>query len=241
MLTALDNNKKIFASETDERKNYYCPYCKNIVRLWKPSSKIDHFKHKTKKDCAPEPETKEHHQGKKYLYDLLNKSYDTVILEPTCFLQYGFKPDIYVEDKNYNIMIEYQCSPITRNEIIRRTKAYTKHGMYTLWILGIKKFDVVFNGVRKVKDMEKQLHQMFFGWVYYLGNDMLFRQKFKSFSKMKYANDYAARHFGACDHEYFYKTKREIVDVEYFDSMHLIVNFNNWKNNSFNIATLCER
>jgi len=247
MLTAKYKNKKIFASETKERKNYTCPYCNNILRLVKPETGIvDHFRHKTKSDCSPEPETREHHAGKQYLYDKLKEKYNTVILEPTDFLKYGFKPDIFLIIDNFKVVIEFQCSPITRKEIIARTRSYTKYGMYTCWILGINKFDAAYgiDEVRSVRDMEKQLHQMYYGWVYYLSNSdlgsNLFCQKLGTFSRIKYANEYAINHFGATDYEYFYKTKKIIKQQCFINNLDFELNFNRWNNSFFNIASFAK-
>lgn len=102
--------------------------------------------------------------------------------------------DIIVKLTNgKKIGIEIQRSKIMSEEIVQRTKDYSSMGYHVLWILDGLKYDrtpTLENGIR-VSGVEKLLHEMYEGRVYYASatktgiQDTIFSQHFTSYQERK--------------------------------------------------------
>lgn len=139
MLIALDEkNKKVLAEHAAKNQYYRCPSCKDPLILKQGEIVITHFAHYPKKRCSSfsEGESPAHIEGKKILYKWLSRYYPTVELE--AFLpQIQQRPDLYFENERKDkICVEFQCSKLSRDEMLERTLTYHRHNYTVWWILG---------------------------------------------------------------------------------------------------------
>ncbi len=91
------------------------------------------------------------------------------------------RADIFLEEKTgktrKTIVIEIQNSPLKVNELIKRTEDYNKEGIYVLWVLNGEGTCVASPKLPqdkknvKISGLEKYLHGMYGGRVYYINND----------------------------------------------------------------------
>lgn len=148
MITALLNNQRVFAEKMTVRtEKYVCPFCKERMILVKPElTIIDHFRHKVECVYNSEPETQQHLEGKKFLYDFF-KDYCDCGLE----VKLGNRiADVVLINGRRRVALEYQCSPISMREYLDRTKDYDEMGVRVVWVWGGA------NGVsfdKKIKDL----------------------------------------------------------------------------------------
>lgn len=139
MLLAIDEeNKKVLAEYAAKDQNYRCPSCKGPLILKQGEIVTTHFAHYPKKRCFSfsEGESVNHIEGKKLLYRWLSHYYSTVELE--AFLpQIQQRPDLYFENERKDkICVEFQCSKLSRDEMVKRTLTYQRHNYTVWWILG---------------------------------------------------------------------------------------------------------
>lgn len=143
MLIAVNKgNQYVNASDEqkseNQKRDYYCPSCKEPVFLKKGLIKQAHFTHFKKSDCTvfSEGETQEHILGKKILYWWFTQQEIPCQLEaylPTL----KQRPDLLVWlDEQTPAAIEFQCSALSAERMIERTIGYTKNGYRVYWILG---------------------------------------------------------------------------------------------------------
>lgn len=140
MLIANDSlNNPILASEAHISGKYVCPSCLEELILKKGKVKIAHFAHRRDSNCASygEGETLEHLQGKMDLYEWIQSAGIPVSLE--VFLPIiNQRADILYTYSGVTIAIEYQCSPISIEDVCLRTKGYERLGIKVIWIAGSK-------------------------------------------------------------------------------------------------------
>jgi len=131
---------------------------RNIAKV-----KIQHWVHKSTCKFETEPETAEHMRLKHYFYTVLKA--DKKYYPDSVFIG-NQKPDLLIEQEGKQIAIEVQCSKISYEDFIQRSQDYAKKGIHVFWILGNKYFKG--DKLRKrVSVVEKALHQLHFGWIYY--------------------------------------------------------------------------
>lgn len=144
MLIAVDNiGKFVNLAEKDKQqidtlknKKWFCPGCKEEVIIKNGSILCAHFAHKNKCSCDifSENESKEHLLGKKLIADNCRKF--RIPYEVEAFLpELNQRPDILI---NKEIAIEFQCSSLSIERFMERTKNYQKHGYQVIWLLGMK-------------------------------------------------------------------------------------------------------
>ncbi|KKL22724.1 hypothetical protein LCGC14_2432590 [marine sediment metagenome] len=132
------------------------------------------FKHHGQKPEGFEPETIEHKTMKNYWYNIFPKFND--IKSRT--LEYWFEDqvaDVYFElQDGKKVAIECQNSPITTQNLIKRTKKYTSKDIYVLWIfnglgscISEKKYPRNMDKVSVLKE-EKRAHNLYSGRNYYM-------------------------------------------------------------------------
>lgn len=138
LLAVNDKNEKVLAEDASKSQTYRCPSCKDRLILKQGEIVSTHFAHYPKRRCSSfsEGETMEHIEGKKLLYRWLSQYYSTVELE--AFLPHiQQRPDLCFEnEKKEKICVEFQCSPLSRDEMIKRTLTYHRHSYLVWWILG---------------------------------------------------------------------------------------------------------
>jgi len=132
------------------------------------------FKHHGQKPEGFEPETVEHKTMKNYWYTIFPKFNEIKSREK----EYWFEDqvaDVYFElQDGKRVAIECQNSPITSQNLIKRTKKYTSKDIYVLWIfnglgsfLSEKKYPCNMDKVRVLKE-EKRAHNLYSGRIYYM-------------------------------------------------------------------------
>lgn len=140
MLVANDiSGKYVIAQEALTSGSYTCPVCQKKVYLKRGYFRVPHFAHQKNSICSnfSEGETSEHLQGKLELYEWIKNSGVSVQLE--VFLpEICQRADILFNIKETAVAIEYQCSPISIEEISKRTKGYHSLGIVVIWIAGSK-------------------------------------------------------------------------------------------------------
>ena len=173
MLSAYDqDNNYVLAIEARRDDGpFYCPECRGELILKAGRVKIAHFAHQAYSACsyADELESKEHIEAKLEIYEALRVQPSVEKLQVERYLK-EVRPDVsFYYDGSY-IAIEIQISPITLDEIIRRTTAYTRKNIYVLWtpILSLD----MFSGRYAPKDFERNLYRLYDEMVYYWSKDL---------------------------------------------------------------------
>ena len=136
MLTALLNKNRVLAENMKDRtQNYVCPFCKKKMMLVKPTSDIiDHFRHYNLCPHITEPESQTHLDGKKFLKHFF-KDFDS---EFEVKLENGQISDVFLN--SINTSVEFQSSPISLKEFIKRNKGYSNIGVPVLWVFNTKNY-----------------------------------------------------------------------------------------------------
>ncbi|MFB7139590.1 competence protein CoiA [Gottfriedia sp. NPDC056225] len=148
MIVALNSKKDIinlFEMKTPEELvrlkkvgPYYCPNCKKPVRLKAGLKNVPHFAHIDLTECDNEgKESLEHIKGKFALYQFFKKLALNVEVEK--FLpELNQRPDLFVSIQSFQLCIEYQCSIIPLDLMVKRTSSLKNSGMKVMWILNDK-------------------------------------------------------------------------------------------------------
>lgn len=124
-----------------------CPVCDDTYEYCHGEIVSPYFRH-VGKECDgyySESETDEHRNGKVMLYKWI-KGQDGVT---NCQLEAWIpetkqRPDIYFEYNGKRFVIEYQCTPIASEFLIRR-ELYKLAGITDIWILGTEKYSIEVN------------------------------------------------------------------------------------------------
>nr|WP_285228730.1 competence protein CoiA family protein [Planococcus sp. ISL-109] len=136
---------------------FYCPCCKAPVILKVGTSKIPHFAHLQQFSCTPgsEPETLLHLLGKSRLYSFLQQQKLSVDLEHY-LPEIKQRPDLLV----LNNALEFQCSALTSEQVIRRSEGYRSTQLEPSWIRGTETIPLAGPGIFQIRPFEQE---MFFG------------------------------------------------------------------------------
>jgi competence protein CoiA len=158
MLNAYSSNKNIVtlldmspkAIEALKKDKYFCPACNQQVYIKNGRIKLPHFAHFVKSSCSfyAEPETQEHLALKQVFAKWCEQQqlpYEVEKFLPAL----NQRPDLLIG----NLAVEIQCSPLSIQRLIERTKCYQKHGYRPLWICG-KKLSITHN---KLSELTKNL------------------------------------------------------------------------------------
>lgn len=116
-------------------QSYYCPCCQQKVCLKVGSIKIPHFAHISNLEChgVSEGETKEHLTGKKHFYEWLSRQGYDVEIEKY-FPDFHQRADLYFIHDSQAYAIEFQCSPISLEQLTKRTSMYRQFQIEPIWI-----------------------------------------------------------------------------------------------------------
>lgn len=150
-----------------------CPVCDGDYEYCHGEIVSPYFRH-VGKECNgyySESETEEHKQGKMMLYEWI-KGQTGVI---NCTLEAWIpetkqRPDIYFEYNGNRYVIEFQCTPIASEFLLRR-ELYRLAGIKDIWILGTEKYSIKINEFgepvheNRYKKIEKELESE--GSVYF--------------------------------------------------------------------------
>jgi competence protein CoiA len=132
-INLLDEWKKQELLSLREREQFFCPVCQSRMRLKLGEKKQYHFAHIQTNDCHLEHESHYHMQGKALLYRWLQNQGYTVELEKY-LPAIRQRPDLFIEQTR--TAVEFQCSTIAKEQVMKRTESYQKEGIDAVWILG---------------------------------------------------------------------------------------------------------
>ena len=121
------------AKYAEKEKTYYCRSCRKRVVLKRGKKKCAHFAHRKTDNCSvfSEGESEEHLQLKEYFMDWLGQSAEPAFLE-AYLPRLRQRPDILLA----NLALEIQCSRLSHQRFVERTKSYLNNGYQVWWILG---------------------------------------------------------------------------------------------------------
>lgn len=162
MLIAMADSQLVNATELIRQKTIpkqlVCPCCQQPVIYKHGDRRIAHFSHKSNAICAgfSEGESQAHLKGKLAFKQQLEKMGHAAVLEyhlPTI----EQRADVLLPDQQ--LILEYQCSPISYSDISRRTSNYKSLGYDVLWILGDRHLNAVnrLDGVAKFARFQPRL------------------------------------------------------------------------------------
>lgn len=127
----------ISTGDAKRHVDYQCLECKRAVRLRKGLHKRAHFYHiDPTPSCRLNGKSLTHIALQLYIQDLFSKE--------SLSLEYRFDSidriaDCFHHEKK--LVFEIQCSPISENEVKRRTSDYNSLGFNVIWILHEKEFN----------------------------------------------------------------------------------------------------
>lgn len=126
-----------FLQQLRQQERFYCRQCEERVILKLGSKRIPHFAHEKGSTCLEqyERESQYHLAGKLRLYEWLKNLGLTPRLE-CYFPEIQQRADVVFTLEGKTYCVEYQCSQISEEAFMKRTKGYQKHSLQPLWILG---------------------------------------------------------------------------------------------------------
>jgi competence protein CoiA len=144
---------------------FLCPQCGDLVVLRRSEIRLTHFAHTRSGLCAYSAgESDEHRRCKLEIYQALRKHPNArdVFLEKSLTTA---RPDVSATINGVPVAIEVQISNLPMETIIRRTREYTRKGIYVLWLL---QWTPYLDASRYTPRLwEKWIHAAYFGRVYY--------------------------------------------------------------------------
>lgn len=144
---------------------FVCPACSSRVVIHKGPLKVHHFAHAARAECAyGAGESEAHRLCKESLYLQLRDHPAVTKLELERDLGES-RPDISGRVHGTPVAIEAQISSLGLDEVSRRTEAYSRRGIYTLW-LGLDHFGLD-DDKYSPRAWEKWLHAAYFGRAYF--------------------------------------------------------------------------
>ncbi len=168
MLSALDkNSKRRYAWLVEKYEGpFHCNFCQDELILRKGPIREHHFAHKPPFNCKyGGGESQIHLKIKKEIYSELKNHPQCTKCEIERNLV-EVRPDVSLYIRNKPVAIEIQHSKISIDEIKWRCEQYYKKGIYALWIVPKIEFDEDVENYRP-NIMEKYLHSLYFGRIYY--------------------------------------------------------------------------
>lgn len=138
MLTAIGKNGRIYAWEASKSDGpFVCPGCKWPAILKEGYFVAAHFAHEPGADCPyatyHSGESEAHYGAKKEIFTALSACEGVTDLKLERYIG-PVRPDVSFRLNGVPIAIEMQISKINAKIIERRTKEYTRRGIYLLWV-----------------------------------------------------------------------------------------------------------
>jgi competence CoiA-like predicted nuclease len=158
------SGEEIFAPYAERKKDYFCPFCKNRVRLKAGQLVIRHFYHLPGAECPYRNESYDHLKMKQKIFDVYQTKFPLQVEKQVIS---GRRADVLI-NADKPIVVECQVSPITVEEWEERTRDYNKLGIYVFWIFHLKRLKL-----DSFKKVEKRIpaeilhaHRHYYGRVY---------------------------------------------------------------------------
>lgn len=115
---------------------FYCPECREEVKLKLGEHRVYHFAHKQLTACSlASGETVYHQAGKEAIMNWLKRLGHKPALEKY-MPKVHQRPDVTVTIGNEIYAIEFQCANISRQELRRRTAGLREAGLFPIWMIG---------------------------------------------------------------------------------------------------------
>lgn len=177
MLSCLLNNQRINCFDSNYSKEQLkkwaskdillCPACGKPYEYCHGRVVQPYFRHKDKAQCEDkysEPETEEHIQGKRDLYEWIIKQpgVTDVVLEGW-IPETKQRPDIIFKYYGKQCVMEYQCSPIS-TEYYERHELYQAAGIEDIWICGAQNYFQCYHkgkGIKRLNELEKKTRKYY--------------------------------------------------------------------------------
>lgn len=115
-------------------RQYFCPRCQRSVQLKGGQQTVPYFAHQTKVNNGG-GESAAHQAGKVAIARLATAlgwqaTFELVVNSEQ-------RADVYLTKTNCESqIIEYQCSPLTPTQLLKRTRGYHANGLAVTWIVG---------------------------------------------------------------------------------------------------------
>lgn len=207
-----DNDKNLAWLTEKSQGPFFCPECKEDVILRKGKVRAHHFAHKPPVSCAyGTGESQKHLMVKRQIYEALIDYPGCSKCELERYLK-GVRPDVSLFIGLTPVAIEVQKSAINIDEILRRTKQYTKLGICILWVLPDRYPETFFHdteNVHRIKEWEKYIHALYFGRIYYWqAGALVIPYHFGEYGTWK--DDYQDGDFTGGSYWYIFKTLKTI-------------------------------
>lgn len=137
-LYALDsNNALISASHAQRRTDYQCPECRGVIRLREGEMRQAHFYHLN-------PPSTCRQSGKSLTHLNIQHQIAAQLPEGECVLEFRFPEINRIADlfwEKERVVFEIQCSPMSKEEMLERTRNYRSIGCDIVWILHEKNYN----------------------------------------------------------------------------------------------------
>jgi hypothetical protein len=131
-----ENGKRVFAEEAFPQVDYFCPECLSPLRLKRGEVKVAHFFHlEGTRECRWKTRFQVH--------TTIQESIAEKLGETACTLECFFPEISRIADIAYHpekIVFEIQVSPISDEEVKKRTEDYWRVGWHVIWILHVDQF-----------------------------------------------------------------------------------------------------
>ncbi len=115
---------------------FYCPECREEVKLKLGEHRVYHFAHKQLTACSlASGETVYHQAGKEAIMNWLKRLGHKPALEKY-MPKVHQRPDVTVSIGNETYAIEFQCANISQKELRRRTAGIREAGLFPIWVIG---------------------------------------------------------------------------------------------------------
>ncbi|EEM68425.1 MULTISPECIES: competence protein CoiA [Bacillus cereus group] len=131
----------IWIVEKRDGNTYFCPHCKAQVNPRKGDERVHHFAHVPGSACAfsGTGESKKHVDMKENFFKHLKKYRPELKVDMEAILIPGRRADMVIYENDQPFVVEFQASKIEREELIARTKDYSKANIPVLWIFHISR------------------------------------------------------------------------------------------------------
>lgn len=194
-----------------------CPVCGKPYEYCHGEFVSPYFRHKDKIQCEDrysEPESQEHINGKRDLYEWIkNQDGVTDALLEGWLPETKQRPDIMFKYNGKQYVIEYQCTPIA-SEYIERHELYQAGGIKDIWVLGTDKYLEKSEIGKKFRKKELEYHTSY----YYDSNFKLFILKDGlniGIEENEILNTNTIEYFNSSD-KYFDNESRKFLSLELF-------------------------
>ena len=148
-------NKTAQQLHSIRQKSLFCPDCKERVILKAGPIITPHFAHLKHSHCTNyENESEAHLKGKLHLYEWFKKQNIPVSIEHY-LPSIKQRADLLIKVKKKYVAVEYQCAPISINEIIERTNGFLSLGIIPIWIFGSSYLSYFHNAAIKLNTVLK--------------------------------------------------------------------------------------